>query len=120
MLTNTDGLITIVEVPGRPDVRHVRIQTKKIIAARNGDDLGDAIFEAYNEVPVLILNFELVDYMNVDFLEPLLKLWKKVVKQDQRKLILCGIKGYALDVMRISHLSKLFTMKETLQEALED
>ena len=66
----------------------------------------------------IILDFERVQYLSSQAIGILLTLKKKLDALPHSRLILCGIQPRLAELLRITRLDKVLTMKPTQKEAL--
>lgn len=66
----------------------------------------------------IILDFERVQYLSSQAIGILLTMKKKLDALPHSKLILCGIQPRLAELLRITRLDKVLTMKPTQKEAL--
>jgi anti-anti-sigma factor len=81
-----------------------------------------SIFEAHCEKriaqgeTVFVLDFEDLEYLSSAGLRSILSIQKKV-KLQQGKVVICGAKSTAKEILDISGFSSMFPMVNTLEEA---
>ena len=67
----------------------------------------------------IILDFERVQYLSSQAIGIVLNMNKKLLALKNSKMILCGVTGRLMDLIKITRLDKILTIKPTQKEALK-
>src|SRR6185295_14612778 len=67
----------------------------------------------------IVLDFEKVQFVSSQALGIIMNMNKKLMALKNSKLILCGVTGKLLEVIKITRLDKILTMKPTQKEAVK-
>jgi len=70
------------------------------------------------EPPCLLVDLTGVSYIGSNFLEVLVRGWKRL-KQRQGTLALCGVGTFCADILRITRLDSLWQIYSSREEALK-
>jgi len=87
------------------------------IDLQSSPDLRKALLASLRESPPVVLNLVAVRYIDSSGIASLLEGWQKA-KSLQHRLILFGLSEVARNVLKLTHLLKLFEVYETETEAL--
>jgi anti-anti-sigma factor len=66
----------------------------------------------------LVADLSRVHYLGAGFVGVLVCIWDEL-KQQKRRLVVCGLHPYCASLFHALHLGKLFTIRPTLQAALD-
>jgi anti-sigma B factor antagonist len=101
------------------DVTVVRFVDKKILDENNIQIIGNQLFALVEEdgYSKIVLDFSNVEYLSSAALGKLITMEKKV-KSARGKLRLCSIRPDIYEVFAITHLNKLFDIREDQEAAL--
>jgi anti-anti-sigma factor len=69
--------------------------------------------------PYLIVDLSGVHYLGAGFIGVLVSAWDELKKQN-RRLVVCELHPYCASLFHTMHLGKLFTIRPTLQAALDE
>ena len=67
----------------------------------------------------IILDFEKVQYLSSQAIGIVLNMNKKLMSLKNSKMILCGVTGKLMELIKITRLDKILTIKPTQKEAVK-
>jgi len=67
---------------------------------------------------ILILDFSKVEYLSSQAIGIVITLHRKLTSLAHSKLLLCGVKGKLVELLRITRLDRVLTVKPTQKEAV--
>lgn len=67
----------------------------------------------------IILDFEKVQYLSSQAIGIVLNMNKKLMTLKNSKMILCGVQGRLMELIKITRLDKILTIKPTQREAVK-
>jgi anti-sigma B factor antagonist len=110
-----------VEINDEGDVTVVRFLDSKILDETNIAQIGERLFRLVDNdgKKKLVLDFENVEYLSSAALGKLITLDKKAKAQAGR-MRLCNIKPGIYEVFAITRLNKVFDIRDSKEDALED
>ncbi len=84
-------------------------------------NIGDALYKLVDEQDkrLIILDFEQVQYISSQAIGIILTMNKKLGALKNSKLILCGIGPRLMELLKITRLDKILTIKPTQREAVK-
>jgi anti-sigma B factor antagonist len=84
-------------------------------------NIGDALYKLVDEQDkrLIILDFEQVQYISSQAIGIILTMNKKLGALKNSKLILCGIGPRLMELLKITRLDKILTIKPTQKEAIK-
>jgi anti-sigma B factor antagonist len=103
------GLFTVVE-----------FRTASLMDPIELEEIGQALYQLVDEQDrrMLILDFEQVQYLSSQAIGILLTLNKKLGGLKKSKLILCAVGPALMELLRITRLDRVLTIKTSQKEAL--
>jgi len=104
MATRQSGGAVILDISGDIDLQ-------------SSPDLRKALLASIKESPYVILNLTAVRYIDSSGIASLVEGWQHA-KSAQHRLILFGLSEVARNVLKLTHLLKLFEVYETENETL--
>ena len=109
-----------ISVIRKYDVMVVDLIDRKILDEINIAQLGKQLTSlvADSDRPKIVVNFENVEHMSSSALGMLITLHKRMVEK-KGKLRFCNIQPSIFEVFRITRLNEIFTISETLSEAMD-
>ena len=83
--------------------------------------VGDSLYHLVDEQDkrLMILDFEKVEYLSSQAIGIVLTLNKKLSALKHSKLVLCGVGPKLAELLRITRLDRILTVKPTQREALK-
>jgi len=98
----------------------VEFKTPSLMDPVQLQDISDALYKLVDEQDkrLLILDFEQVQYLSSQAVGILLTLNKKLKDLPNSRLIVCGVGARLAELLRITRLDKLLTVKETQKDAI--
>ena len=99
----------------------VQITTISLMDPPMLEDLGQRLYQIVDEQDkrMIILDFERVQYMSSQAIGILLALHKKLSNLSKSKLILCGVGEKLAQLLKITRLDRVLTVKPTQAEAMK-
>jgi len=106
-------------IQAQDEVNIVHFSDRKILEELSIREIEEELFALVSETPAikLLLNFSNVEHLSSSALGMLINLQKEVNKQDG-KLKLADIKPQIFEVFRITRLSRLFDIHNTVGDAI--
>jgi len=85
------------------------------------EQIGQALYKLVDEQDKrrIIMDFEKVDYISSQAIGIILTMNKKLSASKHSKLILCGVGPKLMELIKITRLDRLLTIKPTQKEALK-
>lgn len=98
----------------------VQITTISLMDPPMLEDLGQRLYQLVDEQDkrMIILDFERVQYLSSQAIGILLALHKKLSKLSKSKLVLCGVGPRLMQLLQITRLDRVLTVKPTQAEAI--
>lgn len=102
---------SLVHFETRDGIHVATLQSSKVVNPLNINAFSNDVLGYIQRHPklVLILNFELVDYLSSSVISELLRI-RKAVEQMEGELRLCGISPTIQEVFEITNLTSMFTI----------
>ncbi len=99
----------------------VEFKTSSLMDPLDLQNIGDALFKLVDEQDkrLLILDFEPIQYLSSQAIGIVLTLQRKLAKLPNSKLILCGVGPRLQELLKITRLDKVLTVKPTQKEAVK-
>ncbi len=99
----------------------VEFKTPSLMDAMILEDIGKELYRLVDEEDRrrLILDFEKVQYLSSQAIGIILTLNKKLSALKHSKFILCGVGPKLLELLKITRLDRILTVKPTQREALK-
>jgi len=99
----------------------VELRTPSLMDPLEIKAIGDSIFHLVDvqDKRLIILDFEQVEYLSSQAIGIVITLYKKLSALKNSKLVLCGVSAKLQELLRITRLDKLLTIKPTQREALK-
>ncbi len=104
-----DQQVTIIDVGGKYEALHEALL----------QDLAEQLLHEAEKAdpPWLLVDLTGVNYIGSNFLEILVRGWKRV-KQRAGLMALCGVGSFCADILRITRLNTLWTIYPTREEGV--
>ncbi len=98
----------------------VEFRTPSLMDPAVIDSIGEALFHLVDEQDrrMLVLDFEQVQYLSSQALGVVITLNKKLRALKKSKLVLCSVGPTLMELLKITRLDKVLTIKSSQQEAL--
>jgi anti-sigma B factor antagonist len=99
----------------------VELQTASLLDPILLANLGERFYRLVDEEDhrMLVLDFEKVQYMSSQAIGIIITLHKKLSALPHAKLILCGVGEKLAELIKITRLDRLLTIKPTQKEAIK-
>lgn len=99
----------------------VEFQTASLMDALELQAIGDALYHLVEaqDKRLIILDFSRVEFLSSQAIGILLTMNKKLAALPRSKLVLCGVGARLTELLRITRLDKLLTIKPSQKEAIE-
>ncbi len=99
----------------------VEFKTPSLMDAMILEDIGKELYRLVDEEDRrrLILDFEKVQYLSSQAIGVVLTLNKKLSALKHSKFVLCGVGPKLLELLKITRLDRILTIKPTQREALK-
>ena len=99
----------------------VEFKTSSLMDPVDLQNIGDALYRIVDEEDkrLVIMDFEQVQYISSQAIGIILTMNKKLGSLKGSKLILCGIGPRLLELLKITRLDKILTIKATQKEAIK-
>jgi len=99
----------------------VEFKTPSLMDAMMLEDIGKELYRLVDEEDKrrLILDFEKVQYLSSQAIGIVLTLNKKLTALKNSKFVLCGVGPKLLELLKITRLDRILTIKPTQREALK-
>jgi anti-sigma B factor antagonist len=99
----------------------VEFKTPSLMDPLDLQNIGEALYRLVDDQDkrLLILDFEQVEYISSQAIGILLTLHKKLAALSNSKLILCGVGERLAELLRITRLDKVLTIKPSQKEAVK-
>lgn len=100
----------------------VEFYTASLMDAPKLDEIGKQLYHLVDEQDRrwIILDFNQVEYISSQFIGILLSMHKKLAALPKSKLILCGVGPRLMELLRITRLDRVFTIRSNQREAMQD
>lgn len=99
----------------------VEFTTASLMDRIDLEQLGQDLYRLIDEEDrrKIVLDFERVQYLSSQAIGILLNMHKKLAALKKSKLVLCGVGPRLMELLKITRLDLLFTVKPTQQEAVK-
>lgn len=99
----------------------VEFRTPSLMDPLELQAIGDALYHLIDaqDKRLIILDFSKVEFLSSQAIGILLTMNKKLAVLPNSKLILCGVGARLAELLRITRLDKLLTIKPSQKEAIE-
>jgi len=99
----------------------VEFKTPSLMDAMMLEDIGKELYRLVDEEDKrrLILDFEKVQYLSSQAIGIVLTLNKKLTALKNSQFVLCGVGPKLLELLKITRLDRILTIKPTQREALK-
>lgn len=99
----------------------VEFQTASLMDALELQAIGDALYHLVDaqDKRLIILDFSRVEFLSSQAIGILLTMNKKLAALPRSKLVLCGVGARLTELLRITRLDKILTVKPSQKEAIE-
>ncbi len=99
----------------------VEFRTPSLMDPLELQAIGDALYHLIDaqDKRLIILDFSKVEFLSSQAIGILLTMNKKLAALPNSKLILCGVGARLAELLRITRLDKLLTIKPSQKEAIE-
>ena len=111
----TEFLVTQIE-----KATIVEFQTPSLMDPMVLDSISSDLVGLVDEMDrrILILDFSRVEYLSSQAIGIVITLHRKLAALAHSKLLLCGVKGKLVELLRITRLDRILTVKPTQKEAV--
>jgi anti-sigma B factor antagonist len=98
----------------------VEFKTPSLMDAIQLQNIGDSIYKLIDEQDqrVLVLDFEKVQYLSSQAIGIVISANKKLSALKHSKLILCGVGPKLMELLKITRLDRILTIKTSQREAV--
>ena len=99
----------------------VEFRTASLMDAVDLENIGQALYRIIDEEDRrrIILDFERVTYLSSQAIGIVLNMNKKLKSLPHSKLVLCGVGARLMDLIKITRLDKILTIKPSQREAVK-
>lgn len=99
----------------------VEFRTPSLMDALILEEIGNELYRLVDaeDRRKLVLDFEKVEYMSSQAIGIILNLQKKLSGLKNSKMVLCGVGAKLAELLRITRLDKILTIKPTQREAVK-
>ncbi len=70
------------------------------------------------KTPAIVLDLSAVEFFGSSFIETMFRLWKRLQSQGSARFAVCGLNHNCREVLEVTHLDQLWTVRTTRAEAL--
>ena len=99
----------------------VEFRTTSLMDALDLENIGQALYRIIDEEDRrrIVLDFERVTYLSSQAIGIVLNMNKKLKALPHSKLVLCGVGPRLMDLVKITRLDKILTIKPSQREAVK-
>src|SRR5215510_5116139 len=99
----------------------IEFRTASLMDAATIEEIGRQLYHLVDaqDQRRIVMDFEKVQFISSQMIGVVMNMNKKLMALKNSKLILCGVTGKLLEVIKITRLDKILTIKPTQREAVK-